>query len=657
MTRSRHKDTKVTKVTEFGIGVLGALVFVVSPALAAVWTSSGYDGFVSEKTEMENVTVSPEGTVLLAPQLSELASLDEASVWSVAEGPGRRIYAGTGNNARVYLVEPGSKPRVVFDGEDGEVLCATADHRGNVFFGTTPDGVVYRIAPGAEPRELYATGEQYVFDLLPGPQGELYCATGINGKLYRITPSGKAELIFTASQTHLTTLAWLVEGRELLVGTAPDGIVYRLKLGSGKPEVSVLYDTPLEGIRAIAAISASLVCIAANPGDDDNGEQPIVTCVTTDGVRRWDWDCPESTVFDILSRGSRILVATGNNGLLFELDSLGRAALFQKTTDLQLLCLEPGTDGMMVATAGTAGILSLSRNLARSGYVVVPPQDCDGPARFGRLAFRASVPAGTGLAFDTRSGSSEEPDSTWTPWQEAKESVQSAAGRFIQWRARLSSSSPGLTPRLEQVDLYYRIPNRPPEIGEFEIAAVPPDQAREGKAAPVRKVDWEVEDPESDSLVFEILFSQGANPDRWLTLAKDLGETGYELDTRTLPDGWCRFKLVASDRPSQPPDAALSTELISTPVLIDNTPPRITGISVDNGRLTFVVTDESSPIAGCRFSVDAGPWLPLEPADGIFDSREERFAAKVELPAGQSTVAVWASDAQGNTTAASRLVR
>ncbi|MEO0082680.1 MAG: hypothetical protein ABIL25_10415, partial [candidate division WOR-3 bacterium] len=514
---------------------------------AAVWTTSGYTGFVPEKPELENVSVSPDGIVTLAPRSVEKATLDESSVWAITEAPGRRVYVGTGNCGRVYLLQPGANPRVVFDADAGQVLCLTTDRQGNVYFVTSPGGIVYRMAPTGNPVQLCSTGEEYVFDILSGPSGELYCATGINGRLYHIPPSGKPEVVFVAAQAHLTALAWLVEGKELLVGTSPGGIVYRLQFQPGKarPEASVLYDTPKDEVRALAVAGSGLVAIAANP--DEAGESAAgVFCVTTDGALRWNWTCPESTVFDLLYRSGHLLVATGTNGIIFELDSLGHAALLRKVPAQSVVCLEPGAEAVLCGTIGPCHVYALGQDFASEGYIIAGPHDCAGPARFGRLSVRSTVPAGTALLFDTRSGDAEEPDSTWTEWQETSEFVRSPSGRFVQWRARLYSNFPALTPRLQQIDLYYCIPNRPPLITKFDVTVVNLADARAGKADPVRSLSWELSDPDSDSLALEVLFSRDDYTGRWQTLAKDLAGTGYELDTRMLPDGWCRFKLVAS---------------------------------------------------------------------------------------------------------------
>jgi hypothetical protein len=77
-----------------------------------------------------------------------------------------------------------------------------------------------------------------------------------------------------------------------------------------------------------------------------------------------------------------------------------------------------------------------------------------GTAAWQTFASQSSVPSGTSLAFDTRSGPTPAPDSGWSAWQTLGSggAIASPAGRYIQYRARMTSTGP-LTPTLRRVEL------------------------------------------------------------------------------------------------------------------------------------------------------------------------------------------------------------
>ncbi|MFO7676202.1 MAG: hypothetical protein R6X12_07810 [bacterium] len=685
--------------------LLSALVLV-----PAAWTSTGLDLLRSERApRLENVLVDHDGAIRLSAGRELLAELDADAVWRLAAAPGGAWYVGTGSDGRLYTV---GRAAPVFDSVgEGDLLAVAPDARAGVLFGLTPGGTVHRLAPGRAPEQVLATGEDYVFDLLAAPGGEFYAATGAAGRLYRFSPGGQSrreaapsarregefrqdsgtdsrrvapgELVFTAPQAHITCLAWLEPGRVLLAGTSPDGIVYRLDIppGRARPEVSVLYDTPYDEVRALAVAGAgedAIVFVAANgsaggtagpppprPGGGParapaGGPEPgAVLCVRPNGVRDWQWSAPESAVYDLAVRDGEVLVATGREGLIYRLDRLGRAALFAQLPAARVLCLVPDGAGLVAGTSEPAAVFRLPAGLAASGSVESEVRDCAGPATFGRIEHRATVPSGASLALDTRTGNSERPDSTWSEWLPADGTVRSRPARFIQWRARLGSSFPGRTPTLERVTIHYRVPNRPPRVTELAVSEPSPAEAARGAANPVREITWTAADPDEDSLAFT-LSCRPDGLDRWLVLAEDLGQPRHELDTRLLPDGWYRFRVEATDAPARPASEAARSEVVSPPALVDNTPPRVTGLRLDGppaaaragDRLLFTVTDAASPLAAARVAVNAGPWQPALPLDGLFDREEERFAVPVSLRPGANHVAVWAADARGNAASA-----
>jgi hypothetical protein len=165
-------------------------------------------------------------------------------------------------------------------------------------------------------------------------------------------------------------------------------------------------------------------------------------------------------------------------------------------------------------------------------------------------------------------------------------------------------------------------------------------------------VTWQAEDPDNDRLTFSLHF-RGEGEREWKLLKANLTEAGYTLDGDVLADGKYFFRVTASDLPSNPLKAAREADLISPPVLVDNTPPVVTAGAVrrpgGSAEIDFDVADAASMLRRAEFSVDAGPWTPAEATDGILDSLRERLVVRLTGPSpGEHLVVLRVYDSAEN---------
>ena len=125
----------------------------------------------------------------------------------------------------------------------------------------------------------------------------------------------------------------------------------------------------------------------------------------------------------------------------------------------------------------------------------------------------------------------------------------------------------------------------------------------------------------------------------WRQLKDKVTDKAYSFDAALIPDGGYQIKVVASDSPSHTPADALTGEKVSDRFEVDTTPPTVTNLKAvaeagtcqgdhcpKSFRVTFDAQDANSPIAHAEYSVDAGPWQYLEPADKISDSKSESYS-------------------------------
>jgi len=92
--------------------------------------------------------------------------------------------------------------------------------------------------------------------------------------------------------------------------------------------------------------------------------------------------------------------------------------------------------------------------------------------------------------------------------------------------------------------------------------------------------------------------------------------------------------------------------MVSSPVLIDNTPPAVHAGAPRRAGMDLeieVEAQDASPLRRAEYSLDAGPWTPLPAEDGVADSPRERFLLRLaNPPPGEHVVTIRVYDAADN---------
>jgi hypothetical protein len=174
-------------------------------------------------------------------------------------------------------------------------------------------------------------------------------------------------------------------------------------------------------------------------------------------------------------------------------------------------------------------------------------------------------------------------------------------------------------------------------------------------------VSWQADDPDGDRLVYNLYF-RAEEETHWMLLRAGTHDTSMTFDADILADGKYYFRVVASDRESNPPASAREAELTSTPVMIDNTPPAIAmgtvRYSAGAAHVEWEAADASSALRRCEYSLDAGDWVPMESVDGVIDSLREKFSLDIHgLSAGEHLLVIRVADGANNTATAKVLLK
>jgi hypothetical protein len=166
------------------------------------------------------------------------------------------------------------------------------------------------------------------------------------------------------------------------------------------------------------------------------------------------------------------------------------------------------------------------------------------------------------------------------------------------------------------------------------------------------QVTWQADDADGDKLMYAIYLRAEGEKD-WHLVRDHFFDTTLTLDPDVLGDGRYLFRVVASDAPTNTTVRARKGELVSSAVLVDNTPPVVTiGTPRRSGDALDVevsATDATSTLRRCEYALDAGLWQPVEATDGITDSPHEQFHLHLDkLSAGEHLLVFRVYDAANN---------
>jgi hypothetical protein len=630
--------------------------------------------------DLKGVAVSSDGAVRAGFTLAS-APVPEASASFSALGlADGTTLIGTSPQGKVYRLA-GDALSVFADTGALAVTSMVQAKNGTIFAATIPDGKIFKIAQGRADVFTTLPETSHVWALVLDRAGTgLFAATGPEGKVFRVEPSGTSSVYYRSTEGHLVSLA-MADNGDLLAGSSGKGNLYRI---TGPGRATVLATLPGEEVKAVAVSKGVIWAVGNEYGEppEPPKRSPAAGRTPAGPTTAARPKAGKGVLyrFDAQGRPERMMKHDDTHYLSLAVDEQGRPYVgtgangrIYTVDDAHIVTLVADTDERQIGAlyvAGGKGFVATSdppvahRILGRGGPDAVWTSkvlDATLRARFGMLTWRASG----ALELSTRSGNTAAPDATWTAWSNpvtAPAPIASAPGRFIQVRARWAADQNAV---LNEVTIPFVTDNVRPVVTEVSAAAkgtvtkepatgsVPASGGEVVKHESVVKLTWKVENPDSDSLRYRVAFKREGQALWRDALKTDDVHTKTELewDTAALPEGKYRVRIEASDETANPPDQVQKHALESETVLVDNTPPRIDTLEIAGRRLRARVTDGTSAIARVEMAVDGKlEWRPLAPADGIFDTPDERVDVDVSalVPPGSHIVILRAFDVAGN---------
>ena len=496
------------KIFVLFLATIISLPFTATAAEPSVWTVGTRADVL--KGDARGVSIDSNGSITLAPKLTEIYKTEQPYIWSTAIDGSGNVFLGTGSDGRIYKVLPGGTGSMFADLTELNVTALAVGKTGELFAASSPDGKVYRVDSAGKAEIYFEPKEKYIWSLAVMNDGSLAVGTGEGGKIYRVRSANatpESSLMFDTSETHIISLAVDKQGH-LYAGTDSNGLVMRFG-ADGKP--FGLLDSPLREIHELTigpdgsvyvlalgesasvatptsaspsptatpenkTVSADRVSPTAPPSADKSrydltGAKSAVYRILPDGGSDIIWASTTVTGFSIYAHqtGSGVLLGTSDKGRVYNITNTGRETLVLQSDANQISTIRSQGTNLYATSSNQGRLFRIGTDTVAEGSYESAVFDAKAAATWGRVWWQS----GGNIQIQTRSGNTEKADETWSAWTTVNGDarggqIASPKSRYMQWRALLRS---GVGTVLNEVSVSFLPRNIAPEI--LSIAVLP----------------------------------------------------------------------------------------------------------------------------------------------------------------------------------------
>jgi hypothetical protein len=640
--------------------------------------------------------------------LYDAPELDVTALATDAQG---NLYAATSPDGKIYKITPAGQQSVFYDPPDKYIWSLLYDaNTSTLYAGTGDKGIIYKIDPTGKAAVFADTNETNIVALAMDKQGNLIAGTDPSGLVLRVSPNGKVFALFDSPTQEIHKLTIADDGSIYVLGINQSGAATTkaASLGtstttslSGEGTITISASDDGDAPVVLQSSDSSSTVSSSLKGSKAEGSRSAVFRILPDGGSEVLWHSNDTVGFGLrpLADG-RVLVGTGSKGRIYQIARDRSYTLLIQSPDDQTSTIFALGEQLYATSSNLGRLYKISRESVSEGTYISPVRDTKFAGQWGVITWRG---AGN-VELQTRSGNTERPDATWSEWSAAYrvstgDQITSPHARFIQWRAVLRSGAAaqggaagarpstvstavGLGPsaQLQTVVVAYLPRNQAPDITSVSVLpqgialaeqplAIDPSIASSGldpqlfglvASVPPRRffqkgartLSWQASDPNDDTLTYKAMY-RTIGDNEWHLLAENLTQPYYTIDGNRLPDGTYIFKVIATDAPGNPAEAALANEETTDAVEIDNTPPTIKvsgpAVSGQTAEVTFDASDATSRIVRGEYSVDGGAWQLVYPTDGVADSAHETYKVRVGFDKpGEHLIAFRCADSSAN---------
>lgn len=634
--------------------------------------------------DLTGVSVDSRGQVRAGWALGKTAVSEGQTSWGSVLLPDGAILIGTGNEGKIVRVSGGQVEVAATTGQMAVSAMALA-WNGDVIAGSFPNGKLYRLPKGASLKGAEAKefgtkieGVDYIWSLAYDEKSKsLYAATGPEGKVLRIDEQGKAQVHFDAEDPHVVSLAIGPDGK-VYCGTAGKALLYRI---DAPGRATVVNDFDAEDVSNIAVTKDGTVWATANkygggfsmPGKGGAsfvggpggarpsrpGESVLVRFQKGVAETMLDNKKTHFTALTIADDGTPY-VGAGAEGRVYTVNDDHLERIVADAEERQIQTIHLSGKKRYLISSDPVVVHEIKGDGGQDAVWTSKVLDAGLPADFGQLSWRG---AGS-VEFETRSGSTQEPDASWSAWSKpltAPGKPGSPKGRYVQMRARFGKDGAAnfgevrfafVTDNARALITSLGADGRNQRSGRLSTGLTS-SGGKVSKGSSNVSVKWDVDNPDRDELRYRVWYRLDAQT-QWRDALKPgdiYTKSDLDWDTTSLPEGLYRIKVEATDELVNPPDRVTRHSLESGLILVDNTAPTFKSATLAGRKLSAEVADGLGPIARLEVSVaGSDDWRPLFPSDGIYDEASEKFDTDIGalVPAGSRLIGLRAWDQAGN---------
>jgi len=508
-------------------GFAALFLLLALTVTAAAVTPQFWENFTQDdllEGDLDHMSLSSEGKLFVSRKFDMIFDTGESYIFSMVRDKKGNLYVGTGDNGKVFRIDPEGKGSLFFQAEEINIFAMDVDSSGNLYVGTSPDGKVYRVTGPNQATEYFDVKEKYIWSLVFDENDNLYIGTGGGGVVYKVSNNGDKTVFYKCADTHVMCLA-LNEKGNILAGTSPSGLLIEID-PEGKGFTIV--DTPMEevhslvfdsfgGMYAIASSSSGLsvgsisetknVAVASGlvstvtvltesslgirkvenenatirvPG---NGKTPsgtvaAVYLISKDRSIETIYSSKKQMIFDsVLSSDGSILLATSPKGRLLSINTRKQVSVLSDTSEEHLTRLLVDGDAVYAGGSNQGKVFKLQPDRASSGVFESRILDARKVASWGKIFWNVINPQGAFFELFTRTGNTEKIGNSWSDWSDAYtetgQQVTSPNARYLQWRVAVKQNSSSLkeplSDILDNVRIAYLQKNLRPQITKIEV--------------------------------------------------------------------------------------------------------------------------------------------------------------------------------------------